>query len=33
MLNVKGDIVKMQAEIRDGEVSVQMHFPFVEEAK
>lgn len=27
-INVKGDIVKMQAEIKNGEVSVQMHMPF-----
>jgi prophage antirepressor-like protein len=32
-LNVTGDIVKMRSEIRNGEISVQLQFPFIEDAK
>ncbi len=32
-LNLKGDIVKMRSEIRNGEISVQLQFPFIEDAR
>lgn len=32
-LNMKGDIVKMRSEIKEGKVSVQLQFPFIEDAK